>query len=169
MDNYVSISELAAMLGLDRSNTRKYAIKNGFNFSRIRTESTKGQLTLALPPADAAALLDMRRKQGYGSGTASENGRGYFYVVQPVPELDPLRVKLGWATDAKSRLAAYTTISPEAKLLKFWPCRLSWERAAIASVTRTGCEQIGQEVFTCNGIQDILERCEQFFALMPKE
>lgn len=168
MPEYVSISELSREIGLDRSHTRRYALHHGFTFTKIRTLDSKNQLTLALTKEDAETLYELRRNQGFGqSGLPSENGHGFFYAVQPLPDLAPNRIKLGWANDPDSRLSAYKTISPDAKILKSWPCRSSWERAAIASITRAECKQIGVEIFHCDNVETLLKRGDDFFALMP--
>jgi hypothetical protein len=92
---------------------------------------------------------------------------GYFYVVQPVPDLEPRRVKLGYTTNVESRLASYRTISPHAQVLETWPCKTAWEAAAIDSVTREECELLGGEVFRCEDVNRLIERADAFFELMP--
>jgi hypothetical protein len=42
-----------------------------------------------------------------------------------------------------------------------------WERTAIDSVTE-GCKQLHTEVLRTQSIEPVLQRCEQFFSLMPK-
>jgi hypothetical protein len=149
---------------------RKYALKQGFSFARIRTMDSQNQLTLALSKEDAEALYELRRSQGFSqSGLSVNNGHGFFYAVQPLPDLAPTRIKFGWANDPISRLSAYKTIAPEARILKSWPCYSSWEQAAIASITRVGCKQIGIEIFSCDSIDAMLERCNDFFSLMPSK
>ncbi|HWB54643.1 MAG TPA: hypothetical protein VG722_10640, partial [Tepidisphaeraceae bacterium] len=56
--------------------------------------------------------------------------------------------------------------APFAKVVRPWPCKLLWEKTAIECVT-TGCERLHTEVFRAPEKDKILERCEQFFALMP--
>lgn len=169
---YVTIAELASRLGLDRSNTRKYALKRGFAFFRVRTPESRNQLTLALTREDAEMVIESRKTQGYDtkkySGTVL-NGEtsGYFYAVQIVPELDPKRVKLGFATDPETRLSAYKTVAPSAQIVKSWPCRKRWEETIIDSITRIGCSKIGVEVYLCEDIGELIKRAESIFSLMP--
>ena len=169
MNEYVTLAELAAELGLDRSNMRKYVLKCGLNPVRVRTPESRQQLTLALIQADAETVREMRQSQGFSeSGRLIENnGLGYFYVVQLVPDLAPNRVKLGFASDVRARLDAHRTAAPTATLVKSWPCKNSWEQAAIASVTRTECSLIRNEVFECEDLACLVERAVAFFALMP--
>jgi hypothetical protein len=42
-----------------------------------------------------------------------------------------------------------------------------WEKTAIDCVTE-GCKQLHTEVFRTQSIEPVLQRCEQFFSLMPK-
>jgi len=164
---FVPIGRLATDLGMDRSHARKYILAAGFTFLRIRTPETLGQQTLALSLTDAEAIKELRRTQGFNGRVAVSGNVGGFYVVQLVPDLDPLRVKLGFAIDPVGRLQEHRTAAPTAELIKAWPCRRSWEVTVMASLTRTGCTLIANEVFTCDSIVALVERGDTFFALMP--
>lgn len=168
MDGYVVIGELANRVGMDRSNTRKYALRHGFEFARIRTLDSRGQLTLALSESDADALVQVRESEGFGpkSTRPIENGIGYFYALQLVPDLDPRRIKLGFAAALDTRLVSHRTAAPTSALLRSWPCRRSWEIAAFASLAR-GYESIGLEVVICPNPEEVVVRGDAFFALMP--
>lgn len=168
---YVTIQELANELGMDRSSLRRYVLKNGFTPVSIRGQDSRGQLTLAFTSEDAEAVRALRTKQGFSATFRApvDNGHGFFYVIQLIPELDPLRVKLGWTNDVGSRLDAHRTAAPTAELVKSWPCRKSWEIAAMHSVTRVDCTHIANEVYRCNDIDSLVARCDQFFAIMPME
>ena len=61
----MTIVELADKLGIDRSNVRKYILKSGFKFIKVRTEESRHQLTLALKKEDAEALIKLRVDQGF--------------------------------------------------------------------------------------------------------
>jgi hypothetical protein len=112
--------------------------------------------------------VELRRERGYGVTGKIVNGEvGFFYVVQLVPELDPHRLKLGFANDAEARLQGHRTAAPTAQLLKAWPCKRAWEDAAIASVTRVESKLIGSEVYECSNVQRLIERGDGFFGLMP--
>lgn len=168
MPEYVTLKDLAEQLGIDRSNVRKYVVKHGLNPVSVRTPGSRGQLTLALTAADAEAVRALRDSQGFGeSVNPVENGDGYFYVVQLVPELDPNRVKLGFAVDTGARLDAHRTAAPTAVLLKAWRCKRSWEGAAIASITRAGCQLIANEVYQVDDLGALVEWGDAFFGLMP--
>ncbi|MDE0130191.1 MAG: hypothetical protein OXQ86_11615 [Gammaproteobacteria bacterium] len=82
------------------------------------------------------------------------------------PELDPSRFKLGFSTDVAERLRHHRVSAPFAQLVRTWPCKALWEKTAIDSIA-DGCEQLGTEVFRTDSIQEIIERADRFFALMP--
>jgi len=168
MQEYVTLRELADEFGLDRSNARKYVLKLGFTPVRVRTQDSNNQLTLAFTIEDAEAIREIRGSQGYGSSNKPvDNGKGYFYIIQVIPEFAPNRVKLGYAHDTLTRLKAHQTAAPTAILVHSWPCRESWEQVAIASITRSGCKLIANEVFECDGSEALVQRGGEFFAIMP--
>ena len=164
---YVSVKQLAQELGLDSSNTRKYVLSQGYSFLKQRTPDSRGQLANVLTKEDAEAIKALREEQGFTGNAVANSAEGWFYIVLIVPELDPLRVKLGFASDARNRLQAHRTVAPTATLVKAWPCKRAWEQAAMDSVTRLGCQLIASEVFQCDNLDALIERCESFFELMP--
>jgi hypothetical protein len=170
-NEYVTLRELSKMLNMDTSNARKYGKKMGFVFTKIRTPESRGQLTLALTRKDAETLCELRERQGFTGKKISDanitNGEGYFYIIQLIPDLKPNRVKLGFATDVDARLQAHRTSAPTAIIVKYWPCKKTWECAAIASITRIGCISLSNEVFDCDNLDSLIERAELFFSIMP--
>jgi transposase-like protein len=175
-DEIVTIAEVAQRLGMDRSHARKWLLKNGFSFLRVRSAKARNQLTLALHKADAEAAVELRKQQGYlvdrqravAVVQQERQNVGHFYIVQVIPEFNPNRIKLGFTTDMDGRLAAHRTAAPTAKLIKTWLCRPTWEEAAIACATRDGCRRIGSEVYDCEDVNIVVSRLEQFFELMPQ-
>lgn len=168
----IKLAELAAILGMDKSHARKYILKKGISFLRERDEKTGNQLVLTVTPEDAETIIEERRKDGYRVGNAQgkpiQNGVGFFYIVRLIPELAPNRVKLGFAVDVNARLQAHRTSAPTAELITSWACRASWEQAAIASITRESCRLIASEVYECDNILTLVDRGNQFFAIMPQ-
>jgi len=173
--NLVLLSDLANELNLDRSNLRRYVLKNGFKPLKTRTLTTRGQLALAFTQEDAEAIRKLRQSQGYVTKCKamgepiSDNGNGWFYIVQLIPELDERRVKLGFAGNVAIRLSAHQTAAPTAQILKAWPCHRVWEYAAIASVTREDCQPLSNEVFIANDLGALVERGDEFFSIMPSQ
>lgn len=171
-EKYILLSALAHEWGIDKSNARKYVIAHGFDFIRVRGDDRTHQLVLGLSVEDAELVREARLREGYsvqenGNLRPVENGVGVLYLVQIMPDADPLRVKLGYASDANRRLASYRTISPTATIVKTWPCRVTWERAAIDSLTAENCTLIGGEVYVCADIERLLQRGDIFFSCLP--
>ena len=84
-----------------------------------------------------------------------------------MPDVIANRLKLGFTTSIQDRLDSYRTLSPTAAVVKSWRCKPTWERCAIDSITRVGVTQLGIEVYDCDDLPALIERAEQFFALMP--
>ena len=164
---FVSLRQLAKRLGMDPSGARRYVLAQGFSFLKQRIPETGNQIANVLTEEDAEAIIALRESQGFTGQVIANTTQGYFYVVQIVPELDPLRVKFGFANDAHNRLQSHRTIAPTAILVKAWPCKRQWEQAAMDCATRMGCKLIANEVFQCNNLDAVIQRCETFFALMP--
>lgn len=164
---YVTLKDLATELSLDRSNLRKYVLQAGLSPIKIRTPESRGQPTLALTKEDAETFKELRQREGFTSLQAVNNSEGWFYVIQLVPELDAKRIKLGFAGNVDARLQAHRTSAPTAELVKAWPCKRSWERAAMDCLTQNGCILIANEVFTCNDLGTLVEHGDSFFTLMP--
>ena len=167
MKDFVSVKDLADELNLDRSNMRKYILSKGIEPFKIRTIESGGQLTLALSATDADMIKELRYSEGFSTlNKIVKNKDGVFYVIRLIPELDPLRVKLGFAGNIQVRLSAHRTTSPTAVLIKTWPCKQIWEQAAIDCITRIGCEGISNEVFRCDDVARLIKLADSFFSLM---
>lgn len=165
---FMSLKELAIRLGMDRSHARRYVLGLGFRPQKRRTQDSANQLTLTLTMDEAEAVIERRMAQGFlATGTPVAEEHGYFYVIALVPELAKSRLKLGFAISVEDRLQQHRTAAPTATVLKAWPCRRSWELAAIDCATKEGCALIANEVFECEAPQSLLLRLDNFFGLMP--
>ena len=91
---------------------------------------------------------------------------GVFYVIQLEPEFDPGRFKVGFAAGMSERLRQLRCAAPFIAVARTWPCRRLWEKTAIESVA-AGCERLHTEVFRTGSLEEIIGRCERFFAVMP--
>jgi len=87
-------------------------------------------------------------------------------VVQLEPTHDRGRFKVGFTTDIDGRLRHHRCSAPFAQCVRTWPCRRTWERAAIDCVT-IGAEQLHTEVFRVDSIHVVIERTDEFFGVMP--
>ncbi len=167
MEGYVTLGELAPRLHMDKSNARRYVLRCGFTFQKFRTLGSGGQVENALTIEDAEAVIERRSSDGFlDNRLMSGNGNGYFYIARLLPELDPTRFKLGYTINLEGRLAAHRTVAPSTELVKAWPCKSTWEFAALDCLGQEGAN-IANEVYTFKDLGALLSRAEQFFALMP--
>jgi hypothetical protein len=167
-DEFVSIRDLAKRLGMDRSHARRYVLKLGYAFHKRRTPDSGSQLTLCVTSAEADQIASQRSDKGFIASTVvAVSDVGVFYVIQLVPDLDPKRLKLGFAESLEQRLSQHRTAAPTARLLRAWPCKRSWELTAIDALTRMGCRLILNEVFECDEPNSLVERGEAFFSMLP--
>lgn len=166
--DFVSLKELAKIIGLDRSNTRKYVLKLGIKPQKRRTPDSGNQLTLTITREEADAVIHHRAEQGFLARDRVVQGDvGVFYVIQLVPELDPRRVKLGFANDIAERLAQHRTAAPTARVVRTWPCKRAWEVAVMDALTAHDCRFIVNEVFEVDDLDALLRRGDAFFAALP--
>jgi hypothetical protein len=167
-DEYVSIKDLAKRLGMDRSHARRYVMKLGYSFHKRRTPDSGSQLTLCVSGAEAEEITSQRQDKGFlASNVVTVSDVGVFYVIQLVPDLDPRRLKLGFAESLEQRLSQHRTAAPTARVLRAWPCKRSWELTAIDALTREGCGLILNEVFECDDLDRLVKRGDAFFNMLP--
>lgn len=167
-DDYVSIKDLANRLGMDRSHARRYVMKLGYSFHKRRTPGSGSQLTLCVTSAEADEIASQRADKGFTSSTVvAISDVGVFYVIQLVPDLDPKRLKLGFAESLEQRLSQHRTAAPTARALRACPCKRPWEMTAIDALTREGCRLILNEVFECDDPDALVKRGDAFFSMLP--
>lgn len=175
MAERVSLKELAERLGLSRPQASKYARKVsrelGISPKKGRTHSTgKGPPSLTFTRTEADRIVEHREASfpsPRSGATAVPEDLGSFYVVQLVPDLDPRRLKLGFAADVEQRLREHRTAAPTAVVRQRWPCRRHWERTAIDCATASQCRTMTSEVFECDEVDALVRRLDEFFALLP--
>ena len=108
---------------------------------------------------------------------------GVFYIIQLAPDLDPNRIKFGFTANLPARLAQHKTTAPTCALVRWWPCRKSFERVAIISITSYDAiygdlqddilyggqddefKPLSPEVFD-GDLELAIERAEEFFETM---
>jgi hypothetical protein len=166
---FASIKELAIRLGMDRSHARRYVLKLGYSFHKRRTPDSGGQITHCVTAAEANEICSQRKAQGFQeSSMIPVSDFGVFYVIQLVPELDPRRLKLGFAESLDQRVLQHQTAAPTARVLRAWPCKRSWEPTTRDALTRVGCRLILNEVFECDEPEALVEQGEAFFKMLPQ-
>ena len=124
-------------------------------------------ITAGWKPISASnAGTDMRRKL-HGE---EKPDSGYFYVINLIPEAQDLnRVKLGFSNNVDQRLQNHRCTAPTADVIQTWPCKRTWEVAAMDVVSR-GEKQVGHdrsEVFDVVSMDEVIHRGNQFFSMMP--
>lgn len=169
MPEMIGISEIAERLEVGHTTVRRLIDREADSLG-VKIHRDKGNRVL-LSRNDAENLIASYLARLGPQPDSPEEGPkydrfGFFYIIQLVPEALPGRVKLGFAENVERRLIEHRTAAPTANLLKAWPCKRSWDYAAMDSVTRTDCQLVLNEVYE-GSIQGFLERAEQFFALMP--
>lgn len=171
MAEMVTIAEIVKRLGVDLTTVRRLIARES-DVLQIVLHRGKGD-KLLLTKDDAEKLIasyEARRGPVSASADASDTAKydryGYFYLIQLVPEALPNRVKIGFADNVEKRLAEHRTAAPTAKLLKAWPCKRSWDYAAMDSITRSGCKLVLNEVYE-GDINGFVERGDAYFGVMP--
>ncbi len=169
---WIQVQKLAPLLGFEGTSGGAYCLrwlkKHGFanRLAQKITPNSRGHYASCLNFNDAAEVLDLRQKQGGrprgGVEKKLPGDRGYFYVCQLMPELDPKRVKLGFVTDVALRLEHYRTTNPSARMIKTWPCRKLWKQAVMDAITGKDCLLVASEVFECDNVEALIERGDQF-------
>ena len=174
-DNY-SIKQVAQELGIDPTTVRRLIEKVGpqlgIEVRKGRAATSNAKWSHFLTRDDADKLITYYRAKEAVTPDRPPTGEpvseyGVFYIIQLVPEALPNRIKVGYTDNLEKRLAEHQTAAPTARVIGSWPCKRSWDYAAMDSVTRTGCAWVLNEVFEGDP-QGFLDRAEAFFALMPR-
>jgi hypothetical protein len=169
MPELVGLAEIAARLTVDVRTVRRLIAQES-QVLAIEIQRGKGDKVL-LSKDDAERLIaSYLARRGPQVGSLEETAKfdrfGYFHLIQLIPEAIPNRIKIGFADNVERRLIEHRTAAPTAKLLKAWPCKRSWDYAAMDSITREGCRLVLNEVFE-GEVDGFLRRADAFFAVMP--
>ncbi|MBI3995893.1 MAG: GIY-YIG nuclease family protein [Nitrospirae bacterium] len=176
MSETVTYKEIAKRLGVDPTTIRRLLEKHGAELGisvqkgRANTSNAKWTHYITREDADRLAAFYETLHAGMdltSSDTDSFQRQGYFYVIQLVPEALPNRIKIGYTDNLEKRLTEHQTAAPTAKVLASWPCKRSWDYAAMDSITREGCKLVLNEVFEGDP-EGFVRRGNDFFSRMPK-
>ncbi len=167
--DYVTLSDLATELGLDRSNMHKYVKKLNINMLERRTPKSRNQRTKTVTLEDAEFIRTKRQSEGYSNDKAvvSASEWGVFYIIQLVPELDQKRLKLGFTDNLDGRLSQHKTAAPTATVLQSWPCKRVWEKTIIDALTILHCRLVANEVFECDSYEKLVGLADTIFDILP--
>ena len=180
MHGYMTIKQLSKRLGIDPATVRRMIEKTkdslGLAVTQIRTSTSNAKSAHGLPIDQAERLIAYYEGSRPGATSpvsveaAPEDSLqrfGVFYLIQLIPEVLPNRVKVGYTDNLQKRLGEHQTAAPTAKVLASWPCKRSWDYAAMDSITRTDCEYVLNEVYE-GDIDGFIHRGNDFFSRMPK-
>lgn len=160
----VAVLEILQQYNTDWRVIKRWVKKNDCNMIKIQSD-LGGRAKFGLSKHNAEQL----RK--YLMQMKSE---GFFYMIQPVPEFNLNRIKLGFSKKFSRRLKEHRNICPNAKLVKKWKCHKDDEQPTINKVTE-GCKRLytdrnrpgsgscATEVFDCDDYKVVLARLEKLF------
>jgi hypothetical protein len=160
--SYVSLPILATALQATQTRLRTFLREQGVV---VRKRLLDGlPVEVASVTASEAALA----KELWGDRNTRFRlvNSGFFYVIQLIPEFDPMRIKLGFSADTSQRLRQHQASAPTARIVKVWPCNRLLEKAAIDFITAKGCSLIRAEVWVCDDLQAVIARGDEFFGVM---
>ena len=174
MNDLVSFKAIAERLGIDTTTVRRLIERVGPKLSisvqKSRSKGSNAMWANFLNREDTERLVSYYESRNLPRDEKSDEDSfqafGFFYVIQLVPEALPNRIKIGYTDSLERRLADHQTSAPTAKIIGSWPCKRSWDYAAMDSITREGCKWVLNEVFEGDP-QGFIVRANAFFAVMP--
>jgi hypothetical protein len=171
MSDMLGISDIAKRLKIDEANVRRLIARES---GTLKIEIHRGKGLKKLFTREDAEKLIARYEAKRGGNALIDDEEseykydrdGFFYLIQLIPEALPTRIKIGYADSVERRLGEHRTAAPTAKVIKTWPCKRSWDFAAMDSITREGCLLVLNEVYEGDP-QGFIERGNNFFSIMP--
>lgn len=170
-DNLISVIDVANYHGRHKQTIFKVLKRLGIETSKKRNSLNNNQQVAYITQEDfrlvsAELSLAVERQQASDEDDFISAEFGLFYLIQLEPVLDPCHFKVGFAANMSDRLRTLRCSAPDASVIKNLPCKRLWEKTAIACVT-AGCERLHTEVFRATLLNEVVDKCEQFFSLMP--
>lgn len=175
-DDLIAVRDIAAEHGKRKQTVFKVPKRLGIETTKQRAANGRNQIVAYITQNDyqrlSAELLvinngaDPEEYEVESIDGVTPAEEGVFYLIQLEPELDPGRFKVGLAVSLPERLRHLRCSAPLASVVKSWPCRRLWEKTAIDCVS-AGSERLHTEVFRTASLDEVVGRCEGFFAVMP--
>ena len=171
----VVVADLADDLQVRKQRIFKLLPRLGILATQRREPTRGNQLVSTVSIEDAKRIRASIASANGGDVLAGGDGSavpvyaddaGFFYLIQLEPSADAGRYKVGFTTDLDGRLQKHRCSAPFAAYLTSWPCKRTWERAAIDCCIRAS-EQLHTEVFRTADLAAVRVALEAFFALMP--
>ncbi|MGC1275258.1 MAG: GIY-YIG nuclease family protein [Planctomycetaceae bacterium] len=166
------MAELADELGIYKQTAFKIAKRLGIEPVKRQDPARGNQTTSFVTETDATAMRETLAQSRRGGIRVNSElveftpDEGWFYLIQLEPEHDPGRFKVGFTTDLDGRLRHHRCSAPYVAYLKTWPCKRLWERTTIDCLT-SGTEQLHTEVFRTASLEQVMEKGDRFFSIMP--
>ena len=174
-EELISVIDVAQQLGRQKGHLFKVLRRLRIEPTKRRSSTSKNQLISYITHEELQrVILEVEASPTRGEAEPSDGDAedfvsiefGTLYLIQLEPKYDPGRFKVGFAANMPERLRQLWCSAPFATVIQTWPCRRLWERTAIDSVS-AGCDRLHTEVFRSGSLGDVVERCVQFFAVMP--
>ncbi|MGB8699306.1 MAG: hypothetical protein WCD18_07820 [Thermosynechococcaceae cyanobacterium] len=165
----ISVIDAARQIGKRKQGVFKILKRLGIETQKLRGSDARGQLVSYITQEEFQLLLGSISSSSHGSyheAESAEADSGFFYLIQLEPEHDPGRFKVGFTYNMAERLRSHRCSAPFSKVIKTWPCRPLWEKTAIDCVS-VGCERLHTEVFRTESIDETIQKCDNFFNLIP--
>ena len=166
---YLTLKQVAEVLGRDPSGVRRYIKTNCPNINWLSIRDQNGQKCSVFTKEDVDAIIKTRKIQGYQNQEVPVpiSIHGLFYIIQLLPDIDPNRLKLGFASDIGNRIANHRTTCPNLNVLQTFSCKKYWEKTAIDYLAATNkMTHIGGEVFRCADLSHVINVATQFFVAL---
>jgi hypothetical protein len=160
----ITSTELARELGMNKSNMINLISRQfpEIKAKTVRPRESHYQKTSAYTAEDA----DKVRQYRSGFSRQEKTTTGFtFYLIVPIPQALPNRVKLGITGDLPGRLRHYKTMCPELSVRGSWPLEEKFEKAVIHLATRHGVKHISDEVFDVEDIKAFQIKVEKAIKL----
>lgn len=175
-DQLISVIDVARRLGVRKQTVFKVLLRHGIDAVKQRNSSNRNQLISYITHDELvrintgllviASKNQIEQIDDEAVSDILSTEQGAFYLLQLEPTHDAGRFKVGFAGSMSERLRALRCSAPYAMVVKTWPCRRLWEKTAIDCVT-VDCERLHTEVFRTDSLKLVIDKCEQFFRLMP--
>jgi len=173
-DDLIAVRDVAAQHGKRKQTVFKILKRLGIETTKQRSAAGGNQVVAYITQDEFRLVRDelvsivSENESEDGEGDVTDAGAedGVFYLIQLEPVLDPTRFKVGFAASLSERLRHLRCSAPFAVVIRSWPCRRLWEKTAIDCVA-AGCERLHTEVFRVASLDEVVVKCEQFFAVMP--
>jgi hypothetical protein len=167
-DEIVSVIDIARLYGKHKQSVFKLVRRLGIEMVKVQGEDSRGQKISCITMKDYEILKPELEQMGNADDQHDtlESSYGVFYLIQLEPDLDPGRFKVGFAVNVDQRLRSHRISAPLCILVRTWPCKALWEKTAIDSIC-AGYERLYTEVFRADSIEEVVDRYEEFFSVMP--